>query len=220
MQINKDDIKGALVSLYWDDDHWTGNLDHNISRYRFNYIRDYLYSCEKLTFGHKKYPCERDGTYLGYSRMIKDLLFFKGDIMKKIDFKIIFFVANNPVEEETFVVGFYAFPNLFWSMPRRASNKLYKTYTFSNISSKVENIVQFENYLPVGKEYKLSKKPHYFPWGGDEYHLSGNHEKEGYLFLNQLDVENILEKVIDLNPGQEELTTSYQRIKDELSGKD
>lgn len=218
--MKKKDNVGALISLSWDENKWEGYTDLELTNYPFAYIRDYLNACERLTFGHKKYPLAYDGEYAGYCRKIYQLMlldeifdsacngeFVDGVFITHTDFKIIFFGSLNPNDKETYIVGFYAHPTIDWSIGR-SGHKVYKSFGFSNIMSKVENIVRFDNYIPVKREANDTNT---------KYPLSLKVNKDGLLYLNHNDIQKILDMAIKLNPDQEDLVSAYPRLKSDIS---
>jgi 5-methylcytosine-specific restriction enzyme A len=207
---------GVLIPLSWDETKWEGMTDPNLSNYRFSYIRDYLNACERMTFGHKIFPLENDGYYIGYCQEIFRLMFLDetfynassgefvdGYFISHTDFKIIFFGSFNPEIKETYIVGFYAFPDIDWSKDRKVNLKIYKSFSFGNIRAKPEDIVRFENYLSLnGRVFSSMLKE-----------LKGKDRA----YLTTENILTILDEAIKINPKQLDLKTAVRKLKKELS---
>jgi 5-methylcytosine-specific restriction protein A len=208
---------GVLIPLSWDETKWEGMTDANLSNYRFAYIRDYLNACERLTFGHKKFPLESDGYYIGYCKVIFQLMFLdetfcnacsgkfiksKGVFRSNTDFKIIYFGSFNSELKETYIVGFYAFPDIDWSTGRKANHKIFKSFSLGNIRAKSEDIVRFDNYLPLnGRNFSSMLKE-----------LKGKDRA----YLTSENILTILDEAIKINPKQLDLKTAVGKLKKEL----
>jgi hypothetical protein len=194
---------GVLIPLTWDDNKWEGGEDLDLDHSQFRYIKDFLKTQEKITFGHKKYPLESDGTYVGYSRMITRLLkideYFE---LNSNDFKVVFFVSSN--NKKTYVIGFYNSPQIDWSHGRRVKNEIYNTFTFGNIRSKGIDIVRFDNYLPISNGRMFST-------------ISKELKEKDYAYVSSENILTILDEGIKINPDQEDLLLASSRLRKGIS---
>lgn len=214
--INKINVS-VLIPLTWDDNKWECGEEFIRSHPHYELLKDYFQAQEKIIFGHKKYPLEGkfpidalppsevppdmsgiEGTYVGYSRMIRQILPFDNYFYANAyDFTSIVFVST---KTETFIVGFYLFPAISYSHNRLAKHKIYKSFTFGNIRSKGEDIVRLENYLPI-----------------DNTSIHKELKEKNYAYIENNGLLTILDEVIKLNPEQKDLKSVVSRFKKTLS---
>ncbi|MCX6280485.1 MAG: hypothetical protein NTU51_00805 [Bacteroidetes bacterium] len=213
----------VLIPLTWDENKWECGEEFIRSRPQYKLLKDYFQGQEKIIFGHKKYPLEGkfpadqhvfppselppdptllEGTYVGYSRMISQML-DKGEdfYWNSDDFKAVFFVST---KTETYIVGFYLFPMIDWGHARRAKHEVYNYFTFGNIRSKGEDIVRFDNYLQISNIQQFSSI----------YKLL---KKNKYAYTDSDGILTILEEAIKLNPDQKDLKSAAIRLKKNIS---
>ena len=214
---------GILITLTWDDNKWECGEEFIRSRPQYKLLKHYFQGQEKIIFGHKKYPLEGkfpadhfvyppsdlppdptllEGTYVGYSRMIHQI--FKTDSYFELfsdDFKIVFFVSSNV---ETYIVGFYLFPMIDWTHGRRAKHEIYKSFCYGNIRARGENIVRFDNYLPINKIKMFTS-------------IHKELKKNNYAYTDNDGILTILDEAIKLNPDQEDLKSAAIRLKKDIS---
>lgn len=57
---------GILAALSWHQHQWACEPDTvDTIRSKFSFVQEHRTLFESLTFGHKKYPCEKNGCYIG-----------------------------------------------------------------------------------------------------------------------------------------------------------
>ena len=142
------------------------------------------------------------GTYVGYSRMISQILsevdyfYWNSD-----DFKAVFFVSTKTVQ---YIVGFYLYPDIDWGFSHLAKHEVYKTFTYGNIAAYAEDIVRFDNYLPINNIKKFSS-------------IHKELKKSNYAYTDNDGILAILDEAIKLNPEQKDLKSAALRLKKDIS---
>ena len=142
------------------------------------------------------------GTYVGYSRMISQILsevdyfYWNSD-----DFKAVFFVSTKTVQ---YIVGFYLYPDIDWGFSHLAKHEVYKTFTYGNIAAYAEDIVRFDNYLPINNIKKFSS-------------IHKELKKSNYAYTDNDGILAILDEAIKLNPDQKDLKSAAIRLKKDIS---
>jgi len=185
---------GVIIPLSWDNNKWEQGetFNHNQSK---SLIRDYLFTQEKITFGNHKYPLEDDGTYIGYSRMITKML-KRDDEFYWNDYEIIFFVSSFKIR---YIIGLYLHPQVDWSFGRKRKHEVFNSFTFTNIKARSENIVRFENFVPIRSDGRFVS-------------IFKNLKTTDYAYLGKSDIHEILDEAIHRNPNQNELKTILTKI--------
>ena len=142
------------------------------------------------------------GAYFGYSRMISQILsevdyfYWNSD-----DFKAVFFVSTKTVQ---YIVGFYLYPEIDWGFSHLAKHEVYKTFTYGNIAAYAEDIVRFDNYLPIRNVTKLSS-------------TIKELKESNHAYIDNIGITTILDEAIKLNPEQKDLKLAAERLKKDIS---
>jgi 5-methylcytosine-specific restriction enzyme A len=182
---------GILASISWNSRNWTGPAtDDDLKSSNYAWVKENHRMMEDLNFAFNTYPHEPDDTYIAYTPMFNRM----PSQMESKYVEIVFFKSLDYHLNQTFIVGFYAFPRIDNCL-RTANHIIYKQYMdggmSGNVRSKPEHIVLFKNpilisetivsscqYLPVGK--KLGQ--------------------QGFNYLHSENVLRILDKATSLNP--------------------
>jgi hypothetical protein len=197
-QINNFGILAAISwnSNKWEDEPTTKDLSHS----KFEYVEENWHEHESLNFGHEKFPCEEDGTYIGYTPMFNRLPSYEG--CKNV--KVVFFKSNDWKTNTNYIVGMYAFPEIDEVFNREAEDPMFEDYDWGNVKSKKDNIVRFENYLPIKNETLHIDR--FLP-------LDKKIGQQGFNYLHSDNVLRILDGARKLNPTQGDLLFVSSRLK-------
>ena len=148
---------GILASITWNSNKWQDVLTkQDIDNSQFDWVKINRKSLDDLNFGHKIYPVESDGNYIGYTPQFTNLPTKENS--KYVE--IVFFRSHNYHDKKKYIVGYYAFPELIL-VERLAEHPLFNKPFLGNIRARKENICIFESpvdvstlrgILPLGKE--------------------------------------------------------------------
>lgn len=153
------DRYGILTSITWSSTGWTKPFtQEDLKKSKYDSVRDNGEAADHLNFGHELYPTEADGTYVGYSPMLK-----RNPRVR--DLGAIFFLSSDYHNaNRKCIVGVYAFPKIGETL-RKAKHPLFKHHSYGNVRAKLEDIIYFakpvvinaetvvqEQLLPTGKK--------------------------------------------------------------------
>lgn len=198
---------GILAALSWQQNKWACEPEiTDRKKSNFSFVKEHGILYESLTFGHEKYPCEKDNMYIGYTPTFQ---FHFPNIDNSKNLKIVFFRSMNPLRNQQYIVGFYAFPELD-KFERKAKHPIFKEYTWGNIKARQSDIVLFQNTIMLDNE--IAQKKHYIP----PFKKLSN---RGWNYLHSQNVLQILESAIKANPGDKKIISVSSRIKNEIEKK-
>jgi 5-methylcytosine-specific restriction enzyme A len=189
---------GILTSISWNSNNWTAPaIDEDIRRSNYEWVKENHRMMEDLNFAYDLYPPESDGTFVAYTPMLDRLPAHEAS--KYVE--IVFFKSLNYHINENYIVGFYAFPVL-GRFVRKANHSIYPKYidlgNSGNVRSKPEHIVSFQN--PILISNAIVESGQYLPTGKKL-------GQQGFNYLHDDNVMNILEKAVTLNPFDTKLKT-------------
>jgi 5-methylcytosine-specific restriction enzyme A len=191
---------GILASITWSSNGWEGQTEEDdLAHSEFQYIKENWQAFESLNFGHRKYP-SKNGWYIGYSPMFNRLPSYEGSK----DVKVVFFKSHNWHDNQNYIVGMYAFPEIDLEIKRKTKHELFKEYHWGNIQSMTDNIVRFNNFLPISNERLNIDR--FLPY-------TKKLGQQGFNYLHSDNVLRILDKAKEMNPSQRDFQIVSSRIK-------
>lgn len=184
---------GILSSISWNSKNWQDNpTKKDIDKSGYKFVKEEGVMHESLNFGQAIYPIENDGYYIGYTPLFNSPPSNKHS--KNV--KIVFFLSTDyKNKNKRFIVGFYAYPVFGDTYTKKSLNIKYEKYNYGNIKAYPENIVLFEN--PIEVSNNIVK----------EYNFISNKKigKQGFNYLDSINVINILEEAFRLNQNDNKL---------------
>jgi hypothetical protein len=90
-------------------------------------------------------------------------------------------------------------PQVDWSFGRKRKHEVFNFFTFTNIKAKSENIVRFENFIPIRNDGRFVS-------------IFKALKTKDYAYLSESDIHEILDEAIHRNPNQLELKTILTKI--------
>jgi len=179
---------GIIASISWNSNNWQDDpTDKDLKASKYDYVKENARMHESLNFGHDKYPAEEDGTYIAYTPMFNRT----PSLANSKDVSIIFFLSSDYQHgNRKCIVGFYGFPKIGESFPRKATHKKYRDYDWGNVKALVENIIFLDNSVVINNENV--KELELLPIGKKISQM-------GFNYINSNNVENILKIAYQLN---------------------
>lgn len=191
---------GILASVSWNSRHWKDySTDEDVKNSMYKNPQESGHLTESLNFGQEIYPAEADGYYIGYIPKF-DKAHRSPSINVSKSVQIVFLRSKNYNGHVKYVIGFYGFP-IFGEVERytrEANHVKFKSqfYNHGNIKSFVQDIVYFDNYLPITDESLQKLK--ILPEGKIISY-------RGFNYLDSNNAKNLLKKAIELNPENQKL---------------
>jgi 5-methylcytosine-specific restriction protein A len=179
---------GILTGISWNSYGWNypaSKEDLRLTQYESAKINKIQH--EDLNFAHYDIPAEKDGWFIGYSPLMNAMPALK--FRKEV--KIIILRSHDYRQNQNFIVGYYLFPEIDHYKRAQMGRGLNK-YSFGNFRSKPEHICLLHVPVPFNSSMCIEKK--LLPEGKEMANRKFN-------YLSKANVENILQLVLDLNPG-------------------
>ena len=175
---------GILASLDWNSNQWQdAPTAEDIENAPYEWVKKNQRSNTCLNFGHKLFPAEDENYYLGNVPHFGN----SGvDPKSATHINVVFFKSKNYVDGKTYIVGFYAFPQLIRTRNRKGVHDMFVHSQEGNIRAKTEDIILLKNPLEIGENEAFLPK-------------NKMEEKTGYNFLKSKTVIDILGKIKENN---------------------
>lgn len=185
---------GILASCSWNSKKWADDpTNEDIDKSQYAAIRDNGTMHESLNFGHNNFPNESDGYYFGFSSSFNKL----PDRKKSEKVQIVFFASSDYNDSNRKkIIGFYGRPIIDTLFNRKAKHEYYEKYTYANVKAHKNNIIYFNNPIPIDNEIVQSQK--LLPKNTKISYQSFN-------YLNSNNVSNIILHALKLNPDNSKL---------------
>lgn len=185
---------GILASISWNSNDWSDEpTTEDLKASKYNYVKDNAHMHESLNFGHKIYPKEDDGFYVGYTPMFNR----PPALVNSKNVRIVFFTSSNyHNKNKKTIVGFYGNPIFGKWFERTAKHPKFEKYNKGNILAKPKNILYFNNPIVIDNDNVR------------EYKLLPNGKKisqQGFNYLNSENVYNIISIALGLNQENRKL---------------
>ena len=196
---------GILASIAWNSNNWTADpTNADLKQSKYDFVKDNQHTHESLNFGHEHYPAEADGSFIGYTPMLRRL----PDVEKAKNVCAVFFLSSDyQNQNRKCIVGLYGFPELGW-FEREAEHKLFEKYDAGNVRSHVDDIIYFQN--PVVLDNERVARDKLLPEGKQI-------SQQGFNYLDSDNVFNALLLAARLNPDDKKLTSLLQKFPNDLS---
>lgn len=175
---------GILASLDWNSNQWQdAPTEADLENTPFEWVKKDQRSDTCLNFGHKLFPAEDENYYLGNVPHFGN----SGvDPKNAAHINVVFFKSKNYQDGKTYIVGFYAFPQLIRTRNRKGTHEMFAHSLEGNIRAKAEDIILLKN--PV----EVNENDTFLPRNKVE-------EKTGYNFLKSKAVIDLLGKIKENN---------------------
>ncbi|MCB2380437.1 HNH endonuclease [Hymenobacter sp. BT635] len=196
---------GILASIAWNSNDWTADpTDADLKQSKYDFVKDNQHTHESINFGHEQYPSEADGSFIGYTPMLRRL----PDKKKAKNVCAVFFLSSDyQNQNRKCIVGLYGFPELGW-FERKAKHRVFKKYDAGNVRSQVEDIIYFQNPVVLNNDRVAREK--LLPEGKMI-------SKQGFNYLNSDNVLHILQLAAHRNPDNVRLANLLKKFPDQMS---
>lgn len=203
MEMNQTTIKnhGILASISWNSNNWAGHpSDEYLKASKYDYVKNKGHMHESLNFGHKHFPTEENGYYIGYTPMFNR----PPDNTNSRNVQVVFFISSDykNANRKT-IIGFYGSPVFGQWFDRRAKHLLYKNYDSGNIKALPDDIIYFQNPIVINDLIVQSKN--LLPKGKKI-------SQQGFNYLNSDNVYNLIKLALSLNPKNENLKNFVEKF--------
>lgn len=191
-----------MASITWNSNRWKGEpTEEDLASSKYDHVRDYAEAHESLNFAFDTLPTEKNDWFIGYSPILNRRL-----PKSEYNIQILFLISTDHQNGGTrYVVGVYGFPQFkFWFNRSPKLHPFYVKYDTGSFRSKVEDIVLFDNYLPINN--LTVQHEGYLPEGKQI-------SQQGWNYLHSDNVENLLGYALSFNPEN----TALKRLMNKLS---
>ena len=182
-------VKGILVNIDWNSNHWQAPpMQNDLDNVNFGFVQQNQFSYTALNFGHLIYPPDNNGMF--WANIPKFTNHYPRRAIND-NFKICFIRSKNWNDGSHNLIGFYFEPIIFPQIQfRQANHTIYNIYNEVHMCSQTENIVRFEDYLPLnGIENNL-------------YLENGELSRQGMNYMNRENVIFLLNAALNINLNQ------------------
>ena len=176
---------GILASIDWNSNKWQESpTDEDLKNSKFGFVEDNNKSYTAINFGHELFPINEDGYYAG---LLPQLWTKTPDKEKSKTVKIVFQIANNKFDGETYIVGLYAFP-VFEKGNKPSPIDSFKEDFVTNIKALPNDIYLLENMVKLSDKNLIKFLPKDKKLG-----------KQNYNYLTKSNVLNLLDEITKFN---------------------
>ena len=189
---------GILTSIDWNSNEWKEqateeDLNHSI----LGNVIDNGFSHSSLNFAHEIHPANEKGFYFG---MLPQMWAKMPDKEKARYVQVVFIKALNWRDEQSYIIGFYAFP--VFEKGRQASPipEIEKEFEL-NIKALPKDIHLLDKHVDISSPDLQKILPKGKGLG-----------KQGFNFLTKENVFKILDKMTEANPTDKKLSGVKYRL--------
>ncbi|GAB3861674.1 hypothetical protein GCM10028822_41530 [Hymenobacter terrigena] len=196
---------GILASIAWNSNDWTADpTEADLKKSKYDFVKDNQHTHESINFGHELYPAEADGSFIGYTPMLRRL---PAAEKAKHVCAVFFLSSDYQNQNRKCVVGIYGFPEIGW-FERTAEHAVFEKYDAGNVRAQVEDIIYFQNPVVLDNERVVREK--LLPEGKLI-------SQQGFNYLDSDNVFNVLRLAARLNPDNIQLANLLKKFPNDLS---
>lgn len=192
---------GIISSISWNSNGWKDDpTEKDLKKSNYDFVKENAHAHEALNFGHEIYPAEEEDYYIAYTPIFNRL----PNAEKSRNVSIVFFISTDyKNENKKMIVGCYGYP-IIGGVNRQAEHEKFEEYDFGNVSSHINDIIYFENYVEINND--LANEMKLLPEGKKI-------SQQGFNYLNSDNVLNILSLAFQKNSENKAFHNLIENLK-------
>ncbi|AKD53793.1 hypothetical protein [Spirosoma radiotolerans] len=189
---------GILTSVDWNSKKWQAQSDEDLPHVDFGFVKENGITFTSLNFGQDLFPSDEKGYYSG---LLPQLYTKTLDKKKSKNLLVVFIKSKDWHNGNTYIVGLYAFPLFDKGTKNVLLDRILYPFLY-NVMSLPKDIHVLDTFINIDT-YPKSKK---FIPNDKEF------GKQGFNYLTQSNVGNILDVMEEFNPNDAKLRSIKGRL--------